>query len=56
MSGKGDDYRPVNKKKFDEAMDRIFGKRDPLDYQKETSFSKKIVPSKSKEESSKANA
>jgi hypothetical protein len=34
MSGKGDDYRPVNKKRFDESMDRIFGKKDPLDYQK----------------------
>jgi len=34
-AGKGDDPRPVNKKKFDEAMDRIFGVRDPLDYQKD---------------------
>ena len=34
MAGKGDDYRSVNKKKFDATMDRIFGERDPMDYQK----------------------
>ena len=28
MAGKGSDYRPVNKKKFDENFDRIFGKKD----------------------------
>lgn len=34
MAGKGDDYRPVDKKKFDETMDRVFGERDPIEYQK----------------------
>jgi len=31
MSGKGSRYRPVNKKKFDQGWDRIFGnkKQDP---------------------------
>jgi len=28
MAGKGDDYRPVDKKKFSENYDRIFKKRD----------------------------
>jgi len=25
MNGKGDTYRPTDKKKFDEGMDRVFG-------------------------------
>lgn len=28
MSGKGDTYRPVDKKKFAENYDRIFGKKE----------------------------
>lgn len=27
MSGKGDTYRPVNKKKYDENYERIFGRK-----------------------------
>jgi hypothetical protein len=27
-AGKGDDYRKVDKKKFDKNFDNIFGKRD----------------------------
>lgn len=33
-SGKGDDYRPVNLKKFNESYIRIFGDRDPMEFQK----------------------
>lgn len=28
MAGKGDDYRPVDKKKFSENYDRIFKKKE----------------------------
>lgn len=28
MAGKGDKYRPVNKKKYDENYERIFGNRN----------------------------
>ena len=28
MSGKGDNPRPVDKKKYDESFDRIFGKKN----------------------------
>ena len=28
MAGKGDDYRPVDQKKYSENYDRIFKKRD----------------------------
>jgi len=33
-AGKGDSYRDVNKKKYDENFDRIFGKK-PLNIMKE---------------------
>lgn len=33
MSGKGDTPRPVDKKKFDENFDRIFGKKKDADKQ-----------------------
>lgn len=44
MAGKGDDYRPVDKKKFDETMDRIFGNRDPLEFQKGKRYDSKENP------------
>lgn len=28
MAGKGDKYRPVDKEKFSEGYDRIFGKKE----------------------------
>jgi len=34
MTGKGDDYRPANPKKFNESYIRIFGDRDPIEFQK----------------------
>jgi hypothetical protein len=43
MNGKGDKYRPVNKKTSDENHDKIFGKRDEIDFQKCNRF-KKINP------------
>jgi len=33
MSGKGDTPKPVDKKKFDENFDRIFGKKKDADKQ-----------------------
>lgn len=30
MNGKGDTYRPVDQKRYDESYDRIYGKRDPM--------------------------
>lgn len=41
MAGKGDDYRPVDKKKFDATMDRIFGERDPMEYQRGKRYTQK---------------
>ena len=35
-AGKGDAYRPVDLKKYNENYDRIFGKRDGNAKQKET--------------------
>jgi len=34
-AGKGDDYRKVDKKKFDKNYEAIFGKKDILDFHKE---------------------
>jgi hypothetical protein len=34
-AGKGDDYRRVDKKKFDKNFEAIFGKRDIEDFQKD---------------------
>lgn len=34
-AGKGDTYRPVNKKKWDENFEKIFGHKDALDFHKE---------------------
>lgn len=33
-NGKGDTYRPVNKKISDDTYDRVFGKKDEVDFQK----------------------
>jgi len=33
-AGKGDDYRKVDKKKFDKNFDNIFGKKEIEDFQK----------------------
>lgn len=40
-AGKGDNYRAVNKKKFDSNYERAFGDRDPLRYQKGLKYSTK---------------
>ena len=34
-AGKGDDYRKVDKKKFDNNFENIFGKKDILEYHKD---------------------
>jgi hypothetical protein len=34
-AGKGDDYRKVDKKKFDKNFEAIFGKKDIEDFQKD---------------------
>ena len=34
-AGKGDDPRPIDKKKYDATLDRVFGEKDPTDYQKD---------------------
>jgi hypothetical protein len=31
QAGKGDRYRPVDQKKWDEGYERVFGQRDPCD-------------------------
>jgi len=36
MAGKGDDYRPVDRKKFAENYDKIFGKKEKKSEQQET--------------------
>lgn len=38
-AGKGDDYRPVDKKKYDATLDRVFGERDILSFQKGNRYS-----------------
>lgn len=42
QNGKGDDYRPVNKKVSDESYERIFGKREEKDFQKCRKYKTKI--------------
>lgn len=34
-AGKGDDYRRVDKKKFDKNFEAIFGKKEISDFQKD---------------------
>lgn len=33
MAGKGDKYRPVDRKKFEEGWERAFGKKDETEKQ-----------------------
>ena len=40
-AGKGSDYRPTDKKKFDDNYDRIFGKKDLMDFHKDKEEKKK---------------
>jgi hypothetical protein len=40
-AGKGDDYRKVDKKKFDKNFDNIFGKKDIEDFHKDKKEIKK---------------
>ena len=42
QNGKGDTYRPVNKKVSDESHDHIFGKREEKDFQKCKKYKIKI--------------
>lgn len=34
-AGKGSDYRIVDKEKFNDSYDRIFGKKDVMDFHKD---------------------
>ena len=34
-AGKGDTYRPVNRQKWSDNYEKIFGKRDEMDFQKD---------------------
>ena len=40
--GKGSDRRPYDKNKWDEEYERIFGKKEPIDFQKEKKDIKKV--------------
>ena len=49
-AGKGDTYRPCNKKVSDESHERIFGKKEPTDFQK---CNKYLIPASKKESNEK---
>ncbi|NLE01878.1 MAG: hypothetical protein GX640_18590 [Fibrobacter sp.] len=44
-AGKGDTYRKVDKKKFDNSYETIFGKKDELDFQKGIKISRTVKSS-----------
>lgn len=40
--GKGSDQRPGNKTRYDESFERIFGKKDPMEYHRDKTRGLKI--------------
>jgi len=45
-AGKGDDPRPSNKKVWDDNFDKIFGKREPEEFQKDRPQIKEVIKPK----------
>lgn len=48
MAGKGDTYRPVNVKRFNENYERIFGKKEILNVWKKNEINRNVSGIKEK--------